>query len=157
MNAFWMPVLLQLVGVGVIIAEVFLPSGGLLSVVAAGVFGYSLYYVFSEISVAAGMVFVGADVVLIPVVVVLGLKLLVRSPATLNKQLSREAGVSSQPPDFDRYVGCEGTALTDLRPAGMALIDGRRLDVVSRGDYVEKGHPIVVHDVTGNQIIVRKK
>jgi membrane-bound ClpP family serine protease len=157
MSAFWMTILLQVVGVGVIIAEVFLPSGGLLSVLAAGVFGYSLYYVFSEISTTAGMMFVGLDVVLIPVVVVLMLKLLANSPATLNKRLSREAGVSSQSPDLEKYSGREGTALTDLRPAGMALIDGRRVDVVSRGDYVEKGRPIVVYEITGNQIVVRKK
>jgi membrane-bound serine protease (ClpP class) len=41
MREFLIPVLLQLAGVIIIIAEIFLPSGGLLSLMAAGLFGYS--------------------------------------------------------------------------------------------------------------------
>jgi membrane-bound serine protease (ClpP class) len=152
-----LPIILQLVGVVVVIAEIILPSGGILSIVALGVFGYSLFVVFSEISKAVGFAFVAADLVLIPVLVILGLKLLARSPVTLRKTLSRERGVSSQPSDLDSYINMQGTAVTDLRPAGKAIINGKRVDVVTRGDYLEKGAAIIVNAVTGNQIIVRKK
>jgi membrane-bound serine protease (ClpP class) len=86
-----------------------------------------------------------------------GLKLLARSPVTLRKTLSREAGVSSQSPELVEFVDRRGTAVTDLRPAGMALIDGQRVDVVTRGEYIQKDTAIIVITVTGNQIIVRKK
>ena len=79
-NTLLLPVILQLVGVAIIIAEIILPSGGILSLVAAAVFGYSLYTVFSSISMAAGFAFVAADVILIPVLVVVGLKLMAKSP-----------------------------------------------------------------------------
>jgi membrane-bound serine protease (ClpP class) len=39
----------------------------------------------------------------------------------------------------------------------MAIIDGKRVDVVTRGEYIEKDSAIMVIAVTGNQIIVRKK
>ena len=152
-----LPIILQLVGVVVVIAEVILPSGGILSIVALGVFGYSLFIVFSEISKTIGFVFVAADLVLIPVLVIVGLKLLARSPVTLRKTLSRKEGVSSQPPELDSYIDMHGTAVTDLRPAGAAVIDGKRVDVVTRGEYLEKDSEIIVTAVTGNQIIVRKK
>ncbi len=156
-DSLLLPIILQLVGVVVIIAEVILPSFGILTVVALGVFGYSLFVVFSEVSKTAGFALLAADLVLIPVLVILGLKLLARSPVTLRKTLSREEGVSSQPPELDSYISMQGTAVTDLRPAGTAVIDGKRVDVVTRGEYLEKDAAIIVIEVTGNQIIVRKK
>ena len=151
------PIILQLVGVVVIIAEIILPSGGILSIVALGVFGYSLFIVFNEISMIIGFSFVAADLILIPVLVIVGLKLLARSPVTLRKTLSRKEGVSSQSSELESYVGTQGNAVTDLRPAGIAVINGKRVDVVTRGEYLEKDSAIIVTTVTGNQIIVRKK
>ncbi len=156
-DSLFFPIILQLVGVVVIIAEIILPSGGILSIVALGVFGYSLFIVFNEISMIIGFSFVAADLILIPVLVIVGLKLLARSPVTLRKTLSRKEGVSSQSSELESYVGTQGNAVTDLRPAGIAVIDGKRVDVVTRGDYLEKDAAIIVTAVTGNQIIVRKK
>ena len=151
------PIVLQLAGIVVIIAEIILPSGGILSIAALGLFGYSLFIVFNEISNTVGFAFVAADLVLIPVLVIVGLKLLARSPVTLRKTLSRKEGVSSQSSELDSYIDMEGTAVTDLRPAGTAVINGKRVDVVTRGEYFEKDSVILVIAVTGNQIIVRKK
>lgn len=152
-----LPIILQVVGVIVIIAEIILPSGGLLSVLAAGIFGYSLYIVFHDVSTSVGFFFVTADTILIPILVIVGLKLLAKSPVTLRKTLSREDGVTSQSSELDKYIGMEGTAITDLRPSGTAIINEKRVDVVSRGEYLDKDSEIVVSTITGNQIIVRKK
>jgi membrane-bound serine protease (ClpP class) len=149
--------ILQLVGLGVVIAEIILPSGGILSIMALGSFGYSLYIAFSKISTTVGFALVAADLILVPLVVIVGLKMLARSPATLRKTLSRKEGVSSQSSELVRYIDRQGTAVTILRPAGMAVIDGKRVDVVTRGEYIEKDAAIIVTAVTGNQIIVRKK
>lgn len=156
-DSLLLPIILQLVGVVIIIAEIILPSGGILSIVALGVFGYSLFIVFNEISMTIGFSFVAADLILIPVLVIVGLKLLARSPVTLRKTLSRKEGVSSQSSELESYVGTQGNAVTDLRPAGIAVINGKRVDVVTRGEYLEKDSAIIVTAVTGNQIIVRKK
>jgi membrane-bound ClpP family serine protease len=152
-----LPIILQLAGVVVIIAEIILPSGGLLSVMAALLFGYSLYQVFTVVSVAAGACFVAADIILIPILVITGLKLLAKSPVTLRRELSSEDGVTSQSPEMETYMGKAGVALTDLRPAGAARISGKRLDVVTRGDYLDKGAEIIVYKIEGNQIIVNRK
>ena len=154
---FLIPVILQFVGISIIIAEIIIPSGGILSILAVGIFVYSLYMVFTGISVAAGMVVLIIDLIMIPVLIVLGLKFIARSPITLKETLSREQGVSSQSKDMDQFIGLEGTALTDLRPAGIALLSEQRTDVVTRGEYLEKGTPIIVIKVTGNQIIVKKQ
>ncbi len=155
-GALIIPIALQLAAVVVIIAEIIIPSGGLLSIIAAGLLGYSLYAVFTQVSSFAGMVFVIADVILLPVVLVVGIKLLARSPATLKTRLSRTNGYSSQSVELSAYVGGTGTAVTDLRPAGTAVIDGQRVDVVSRGEYIERGTSVAVTAVDGNRVVVRQ-
>ncbi len=156
MPALVLPIILQMLGVLVLIAEVIIPSGGVLSVVTVGLFGYSLYLVFTEVSRFAGMMFVAADLIMLPFVFFVGVKLLARSPAALKTALSKTDGYSSQSEDLAEYMGRTGTVITDLRPAGMAMIDNHRVDVVSRGEYIEKGSKVIVLAVEGNRILVKE-
>jgi membrane-bound serine protease (ClpP class) len=151
------PIVLQLIGVVVIIAELVLPSAGLLTIAALGLFGYSLFLVFTSISTAAGFTFLVIDLLLLPVFLILGVKLLAASPATLRESLKSQDGATSQPKSLIKLLGCDGIALTDLRPSGAALISGKRYDVVSTGEYIDKDSSIVVSIVNGNRIVVKKK
>jgi len=152
-----LPIILQLVGILVIIAEFILPSGGILSILAAAIFGYSLYLVFAHVSAAAGLVFIIADLILVPILIYVGIKFLAKSPVTLRTRLSRKDGVTSQSEEMNDFMGGQGQAITDLRPSGVAVIDDTRLDVVTRGEYIEKQTRIIVIAVRGNQIIVKQK
>jgi membrane-bound serine protease (ClpP class) len=49
-----------------------------------------------------------------------------------------------------------GTALTPLRPAGSAVIDGKRVDVVTEGPMIERGTPVRVIAVEGLRVVVRE-
>lgn len=51
-------------------------------------------------------------------------------------------------------VGRVGRAMTVLRPAGTAEIDGQRLDVVTEGEFVDPGVPVRVLYVQGTRIVV---
>lgn len=157
MKAFFLPIVLQVTGFAVIIAEIFIPSMGLLSLVALGIFAWSLYMVYSSISMMAGAVMTALDVVLIPGFIVLGMKALAASPLALRRELSKKDGVVSQNDSLNALTGKEGIAVTDLRPAGMAQIESRRMDVVTDGEYIESGTPVVVTAVTGNRIVVEQK
>lgn len=156
-NPINLTIILQLVGILVIIAEIIIPSGGILGILAAGLFGYSLYIVFSQASATAGMIFVMADLATIPVLVYVGVKVLARSPVTLRARLSKRDGVTSQDAAQNAFLGMEGRTVTDLRPSGVAIIDQQRIDVVTRGEYLEKETDIVVTAVRGNQIVVKQK
>lgn len=157
MNNLVLPIFLQLMGILVIIVEVIVPTGGILAIFSTGLIGGSLYLVFTKASSAAGYLFVVTDLIVIPLSVFIGFKLLAKSPAALKRSLSKEDGVQSQSPELEMYMGLEGITATDLRPSGVAVIDGKRLDVVSRGEYLERSSNVVVIAVTGNQIIVSKK
>ena len=156
-KALYLPVILQLVGTLVIIAEIIIPSGGILSILAAATFGYSLYLVFAHISASAGVAFIIADLILVPILIYIGIKFLAKSPVTLQTSLSRKDGVTSQSEEMNAYMDHQGQAITDLRPSGVANINGTRLDVVTRGEYIEKKTEIIVIAVRGNQIIVKQK
>lgn len=68
------------------------------------------------------------------------------------------AGVegASAPESDRRWLGKRGTAVSPLRPAGIAHFDGERVDVVSDGELIEAGEPITVIRVDGNRIVVRR-
>ena len=152
-----LPIVLQFLGTAVIISEFFIPSGGFLSILAAGLFGYSLYIVFAHVSAGVGYIFIAVDAVLIPIIVLFGIRVIAKGPASLHTTLSQAEGVTSQPEELKVYIGKEGTTVTALHPAGIALIEGKRVDVVSSGEYIGKLVPISVITVTGNQIVVKKK
>ncbi len=150
------PIILQVAGIFVLLAEIILPSGGVLTILALGCFGYSLYSVFTNVSMSVGMMFVAADVIILPIVLISGLKLLAYSPVALRKSLKKTDGVTSQSEKLGGYMGKTGTTVTNLRPAGTARIDGRRVDVVSRGEFIEKDKPVLVIAVEGNRVVVRE-
>ncbi len=156
MKPYILPILLQVIGILVIIAEIFIPSLGLLTAIALSVFFYSLYIVYTSISTTAGMVLAGLDIVLVPVLLIFGMKILARSPLALKRELSKQEGVVSQKEDPKAYINMKGRSVTDLRPAGMAEINSQRVDVVTDGEYIDADTPIVVTDVSGNRIIVEQ-
>ncbi len=155
-NPLIFPIILQLIGIGIIMAEILIPSGGILALLAIALFGYSLYSVFTSVSSSMGYGFILADLIIIPVIVIFGFKTLAKSSITLKKKLSSDQGVNVQEKALNQYIGMEGIAATDLRPSGMAVIAKERLDVVTDGKYMAKDSPLIVVAVTGNQIIVKE-
>jgi len=49
-----------------------------------------------------------------------------------------------------------GTALSALRPAGTAVINGKRVDVVTEGQMIDPGTPVRVVAVEGMRVVVRQ-
>jgi membrane-bound serine protease (ClpP class) len=56
--------------------------------------------------------------------------------------------------DHTDLHGRTGTAASFLRPAGIAAIDGRRIDVLTEGEFIPQGTPIRVVRVEGSRIFV---
>ena len=52
-------------------------------------------------------------------------------------------------------LGESGVAYTQLRPSGTALINGKRVDVVTEGSLIERGAPIRVVGIEGLRVVVR--
>jgi membrane-bound serine protease (ClpP class) len=59
-------------------------------------------------------------------------------------------------PDLSHLVGKRGKTISQLRPAGIALIEDKRYDVVTEGEFVSKDEEIEVIQVIGSKIVVKK-
>lgn len=75
-------------------------------------------------------------------------KLVLESATTRN-----EGFVSAEEPK--QLLHAKGVADTDLRPVGVALIHGERVDVVSEGPFIARGTRVVVVLVEGPRVVVR--
>jgi membrane-bound serine protease (ClpP class) len=77
------------------------------------------------------------------------------SRLVLQTDMTADRGYVSSPESDRRWLGKIGTAISPLRPAGIAEFDGARVDVVSEGGFVDPGNTIEVTRVDGNRIVVR--
>ncbi len=54
-------------------------------------------------------------------------------------------------------IGDEGVTLSYLRPSGKMDINGEFFDVITDGEFLEQGTPVIITQIQGNRIIVSKK
>lgn len=79
----------------------------------------------------------------------------VYSQLILQSSTSVEAGyIGTDIEANNKLLGERGVTVTDLRPAGIATISSKRVDVVTKGDFIQKGEPVVVREVQGPRIVV---
>ena len=68
---------------------------------------------------------------------------------------STEEGYVAPDPGLRQYIGIHGKAITVLRPAGTAELLGRRVDVVTDGEYIPADSEIEVILVEGLRVVVK--
>jgi membrane-bound serine protease (ClpP class) len=74
----------------------------------------------------------------------------------LGSETAAAAGYVSQAERPVELVGKHGVAVGTLRPAGIAEIDGLRVDVVSVGEFIKPGTAVEVVRVDGNRVVVKR-
>jgi membrane-bound serine protease (ClpP class) len=143
-------------GLALVVAEIFFVSMGLLSVLAGAAILAADVLAFQE-SRVAGWTFIAAEVLLIPVIIRYAFKVLPSLP--IGKRMLLQGPVTKPTggfPSLEHLRGRHGTALTDLRPAGLCDFDGERVSVVSRGGFLARGTPLVAESVEGTEVRVRR-
>lgn len=163
--AGWEELLLAGAGLALLIAEVFFIAGfGILGAVGvAALLGALVLSMTGAGDTAAVIVAVVWRVViaLLAALVAAGvlLRYLPRLPFARRLVLATNLGTGpaygSAPLTDQRWIGKRGRAASVLRPAGIADIEGERVDVVSDGALIERGTAIQVTHVDGNRIVVR--
>jgi membrane-bound serine protease (ClpP class) len=158
-------ILLFVIGVVLLALEVFVIPGfgvagilGILMMVASifmALIGSLPFWDVSELS-AALLQLSGALVFSFILMLVLA-RYLPKS-TFFNRLILAEAETSEQGfvsyPSEKELIGLVGTALTTLRPAGTAEINGKRVDVVADWEYIERGSKIKVLRVEGVKVVV---
>ena len=75
--------------------------------------------------------------------------------SNLAKKFMGQGTPGSDPQGDVSLLNQSGKAFTRLCPSGVAIFNGRRLDVVSEGEMVEAGQSVRVIVVDGFRIVVR--
>ena len=89
--------------------------------------------------------------------IVIGLGTITLKYLVLRTELGSDKGYNSAAKeDYSEYLGQTGVALTVLRPAGTAMIENKRLDVVSVGDFIDIDMPVRIVGVEGSKIVVEE-
>jgi membrane-bound serine protease (ClpP class) len=65
------------------------------------------------------------------------------------------AGYVAQTDERSLLIGMTGVTLTPVHPSGTVVIDERRYDVVSEGEFIDRNVTVKVIDVEGARIVVR--
>lgn len=146
-----------------IVLEVFVPSGGLISIlsVVAAIAGIVFLFRHDTTWGLTGTLFV---LILLPSSFMFALKLLPHTPlgrlmlygeggrdataqVAQTNQAARDALLALE--------GREGVALTDLYPIGFVQIEGKRYDALAESQMIEAGQRVRVSRIEHNQIKVR--
>lgn len=149
-------VVLILSGILLLGVELFiLPGFGVAGIVGIAAMGAGVVAAWFHLGAFWGSVAVaGTLTASVLMLVVTFRSKVVRKRFVLDAHLPTGGGTESQ--DLSALVGKTGTAHTDLRPAGIAEIEGERLDVVSDGGYIERGISIRVVEIEGPRVIVSR-
>lgn len=149
-------IFLLILGLLMVCLEIFIP-GGIVGTLGAIALIASIIIGFTEKGSEFGMYWLAAVVILTVVGLFLSIKFLPRSPAGKRIFLSSdEAGYKSTEEGLSELIGKEGTSLTYLRPSGMVDIGGRRIDVVTGGEFLPRGTKVKIVEVAGNRVVVRR-
>ncbi len=160
MDALFWCLLLLVIGLAFIFLEIFIPSGGLLSLMAAGAFIASLVVGFSE-GLWLGTIMLAVNTIVVPLSIGAALKLWPLTPIGKRILIKRPASEDDVLPNTDEYrrrkemVGKRGVAKTRLLPSGDVKIDGRVYDAMSEGMAIEAGQAVKVVAVRTQRLVVR--
>jgi len=153
----WIALLLA-AGVIMAVAEIFIPSGGLLTVVSVLSFLGAVVMAFF-VGSTAGIITLLAVILLTPLLIYVLMRIWPHTPIAkriiLGGPASRGTAGDLTRREPGALVGRTGVAKTLLRPAGKMTLDGQTIDCVTEGEYVQPGTRVTVLEEHGARVVVR--
>jgi membrane-bound serine protease (ClpP class) len=140
--------LLVLFGLGavVLIAEIFIPSQGVLSLLGLAFLIAAVIVTFRDYGRGPGVLAVGGCLVFVPTMAILAVKYWHRTP--IGRRISPpnpvltddDAGLEVE--EIEALIGQAGEARTPLRPVGICEFGNQRVSCVAEYGYVETGQKV---------------
>ncbi|MEX1377142.1 MAG: NfeD family protein [Eubacteriales bacterium] len=157
-NIGWIAAVCLLVGTILIIIEMFTPGFAVPGI--SGIILLLLGIVFTADSFFQGLLIFLIMLAILTIVLIIVIRsatkskgLLYKSPIIHKESETSEKGYISTN-DMKVFIGKVGNAVSALRPAGTCDFDGVRLDVVTEGDFIDKGSVVKIIKVEGRRIVV---
>ncbi len=150
-------IILFAIGLVLLLAEIFfIPGFGLAGISGIAAILASIFLTFGNIIQATYSILIALGIS------VIGFFLLIKYiPSTrtwrkfiLSTEQKKELGYTVGTKDLKRLTGKVGIAITPLRPSGIVEVNGKKLNALTRGEYVESNTKIKIISVEGNKIVV---
>jgi len=156
-------ILLLIAGIGILSAEVFIPSGGLLGIITFVALSSSLIFAWRAWGGSHPNVFWSfCTVLLLLIPTALGTAFYVLPRTPMGRRVLLEAPSAEQLTPFAKesihlqdLVGKFGRTASPLTPGGLVIVNGERLHAVSDGLIIETGESVEVMEVRGSRLLVR--
>jgi membrane-bound serine protease (ClpP class) len=148
-------VVLFIIGIILILAEVFIiPGFGIAGVGGITAVLISLFFIFPNTSIAINVLL--AVILFTLVIAIFMIKKF--GSSRFWKRISLESNSKNYFSSSSKkdYLNQEAKAISKLRPAGTIEIDGKRVDAVSEGAFIERGKKVKVISVSGSRVVVRE-
>jgi membrane-bound ClpP family serine protease len=150
----------MLLGMMLIVLEIFVPSAGIIGLLAFSSVCTSIGLAFYHYGSDAGFSVLLLALLAVPGTVLIALKLLPNTPMGERLLLANPRSEEVLPDEeklvrLKGLVGKVGKAKTKMLPSGSVEIDGLTVDAVSDGMPIEIGQRIRVLQVRTNRVIVR--
>jgi len=155
--------LLAVLGFALIVAELFIPSGGMITVGCIVCFVSSIWFAYRgwwESSQGLFWTFSSSLLVGIPIFLLgllrvlettrLGDRILLAAP-----KLEEVTPHRAEEQRLQQMIGKKGRTLSMLNPGGMVLVDGERLHAFSEGMMVDTNEWVEILEVRGARVMVR--
>lgn len=158
MGWIWFAIFLYFACAALLIAEVFVPSGGVISICAfACLFGgIYIFYKHGTTACVAGVI---VAIIMIPTVLVIAYRIFPRTKfgkgVILARPHRRQGDAVPDSGKLNELIGATGVILTPLRPVGMCDFSGQRVECVAESGYVDKDKKVTVIGVESTQVTVR--
>jgi membrane-bound serine protease (ClpP class) len=148
---------LIIIGFILILIEIFLVPGFNIF----GVFGFTMVvlgiiFAYTKLSLATANFIMVISLVAALVLVRFVVKSKTWRRIVLNDTQEKAQGFHASTENLAKLIGKRGMAYTPLRPAGIALIEDQKVDVMTEGGFIEKNQAIEVILVEGNRVVVRE-
>jgi membrane-bound ClpP family serine protease len=156
-------ILLLILGLALLVAEIFLPSGGMISVAAVICFAGSVGCAWNAwwvSSPASWWAYIASAILLVPAVIggalyalprtSIGKRILLAAP-----DLEEVTPFVQEQDELSKLIGRNAKTLTMLGPGGMLLIDGERMHCESLGMLVDPDTQVEIIAIKGNRLVVR--
>lgn len=148
-------VILFIVGIILILAEIFLiPGFGIAGISGITAVLSSLFFIFPNRTIAINVLL--AVVVFTLIIGILMIKKF--GSSRFWKKISLESSSENYFSSSSKknYLDQKAKTLSKLRPAGTIELNGKRVDAVSQGSFIDKGQQVKVISVSGSRVVVRQ-
>lgn len=156
-GATWIGPLVFILGVILILIELFvIPGFGFTGIAGIVAIFASIFISFGITNIVQGSYVVLFALLFSTLLMIILARFLPKSTLMQKISLTTDTKGYTSSISYNDLLALKGVAFTLLRPSGTIIIDGKKYDAISEGEFIEKDSKLTVTKVEGNKIVVSK-